>query len=119
MSQESKTFEEVREIVFRVKFRYMRITAIDKNGTWFLQVQYEDNDVSSGENKEQHGRKWYISPYATESEIVQTAFKAVLTSQEHIAREWFTYKGRRVFQPHYNVNDLIKLCDEKNLDLRK
>jgi len=34
---------------------------------------------------------------------VQTAFKAVLTFEEHEIREHFLYKNRPVFSPHYDV----------------
>lgn len=116
--QDPKTYHEVSLIISQVRFRDKNIVLIDKEGVWFLQVQYYEEDVHTKNTEEQHGRKWYISPHMTESEIVQTAFKAVLTSQEHIAREWFTYKGRRIFHPHHNINNLIRLCDEHTPDLR-
>jgi hypothetical protein len=56
----------------------------------------------------------------TTSEIVQTAFKAVMTSQEHIAREFFTYRGKQVFGPHFDVEKLADLCESRrHLDVRK
>ena len=54
-------------------------------------------------------RKWYVSQHATTSEIVQTLLKAVLTAEEHEAREHFTYKGRPVFAPHHHVDALRDL----------
>ncbi len=62
------------------------------------------------------GRKWFLSPYMTKSEVVQTAFKAVITLIEHEAREAFLYKGRPVFGPHINVDSLWDACT--NLDMR-
>lgn len=48
---------------------------------FFLQVVFVAHDRSDATGiAEQHGRKWYISPYAVESEVVQTALKAVLTA---------------------------------------
>src|SRR5687768_12140871 len=61
---------------------------------------------------EQKGRKWYVSPYATESEVVQTALKAVLTFLEHEAREQFHYKGKAIFGPHLDVEALLQLADQ-------
>ena len=66
----------------------------------------------------QHGRKWRLSPHMTRSEIVQTAFMAVLTWEEHECRERFKYKGQRVFGPHFNVEALAKLCEQGQLDIR-
>jgi hypothetical protein len=55
----------------------------------------------------------------TRSELVQTAFKAVLTSIEHEAREQFTYKGARVFGPHFDIEALVSACRASQLDVRK
>lgn len=54
-------------------------------------------------------RKWYVSPWATTSEVVQTAFLAVKTAQEHELREQFTYCGKAIFGPHYDVRALRDL----------
>lgn len=66
---------------------------------------------------EQKGRKWLLSNHMTESEVVMTAFKALLTAEEHEARERFTYRARRIFGPHINVNRLVEVCDD--LDARE
>jgi len=49
------------------------------------------------------GRKWYIHKKATRAEVVRTALKAALTWQEHEGRELFTYRGKRVHGPHFEV----------------
>lgn len=51
----------------------------------------------------------HISEHATESEIVQTALKCILTSAEHNVREHFTYGGTLVFGPHINISKLLSL----------
>ena len=57
-------------------------------------------------------RKWRLSQYMTSSEVVQTAFKAVVTSAEHQAREFFTYCGRAVYGPHLDVDALWKIAGD-------
>ena len=42
--------------------------------------------------------------------MIQTAFKAVLTAEEHETREAFRYKGQAIFAPHYNVEALVALA---------
>jgi len=54
-------------------------------------------------------RQWVVTSDMTDGAIVQTALKCVLTSIEHEAREQFTYKGARVFDPHFNIEDLVSL----------
>lgn len=61
-------------------------------------------------NGQQHrGRKWYVSPHATDSEIVQTALMAVIAAEEHEAREHFLVDGQAIFGPHHDVNALIDI----------
>lgn len=59
----------------------------------------------------QHGRKWLLSPHMTDSEIVMTAFKAVMTAAEHEVRENFLYQDKRIFGPHLNVEVLAAVAD--------
>lgn len=80
------------------------------HGGVFLQGLYYDRDIYTGRRELQHTRKWLLSPSMTDSEIVQTAFKCAITSAEHRTREAFTYKGARIFGPHFDVDDLVKLC---------
>jgi hypothetical protein len=84
------------------------------HGGVFLQATYWEADVStgspSGDRLElQSTRKWLLSPHMTKSEVVQTAFKCVLTSAEHRVREWFRYQDKAIFGPHFDVDDLAGL----------
>ncbi len=114
--QPEHNIHSVRDIVERVAFRDRWFVVVAKGDGFLLQMRYKEEDVQTGELAEQHTRKWYISRYATESEIVQTALKCVLTSQEHIGREHFLYRGVKVYGPHLNVNDLIRLVEMGELD---
>lgn len=76
----------------------------------FLQVRFTEHDPDTGQLELQHGRKWVISEHCTPSELVQTAFKAVSTALEHEAREAFTYRGARIFGPHFDVEQLVCLA---------
>lgn len=67
----------------------------------------------------QKGCKWYISTYATKSEVIQTALKATLACLEHEAREKFTYRGVAIFGPHFNVDVLHEMASSHMLDSRK
>lgn len=67
----------------------------------------------------QRSRKWRLSKYMTPSEIVQTAFKAALTAEEHEAREAFKYKGESIFGPHFDIEALHELAVTKRISLRE
>lgn len=79
------------------------------HGGVFLQATYFDADVYTLTRELQYTRKWLLSPQMTNSEVVQTAFKCALTSAEHRVREWFTYKDKAIFGPHFDVDDLARL----------
>ncbi|MCB1998780.1 MAG: hypothetical protein KDG57_23375 [Rhodoferax sp.] len=72
-------------------------------------------NVDSGEPVQQRTRKWLLSAHMTPSELVQTAFKCVLTSQEHEAREQFTYRGAAVFGPHFDVEALVSMVGHQDV----
>lgn len=78
----------------------------------YLQVHFTTRDVDTGEVSQQNGRKWMLSEHMTKSEVVQTALKAVLTAEEHEARENFLYAGKRIFGPHIDVDALYLACED-------
>lgn len=82
---------------------------------YFVQVTYEEPDVMTGVVEPQHGRKWYVSKHATESEVIQTCLKAALTSAEHQVREHFLVDGVAPFAPHFDVEDLVRLAREHGM----
>ena len=88
------------------------------SGKVFLQAEFHAPCADSGKLTLQKSRKWYLSDHATESEVVQTAFKCVLTAIEHEAREQFKYEGQAIFWPHFNVNDLVALAAAGRKDVR-
>ena len=85
----------------------------ESHGGVFLRAAYDEPDVYTGRVERQLTRKWLLSPAMTRSEIVQTAFKCVYTSYEHRCREHFTYRGRRIFGTHLDVEDLYALCHDR------
>lgn len=55
------------------------------------------------------GRKWALSPHMVTSEVVRTAYFAIMQAEHHEIDEKFTYKGAAVYNPHM---DLDALADE-------
>lgn len=91
----------------------------DGRGEMFLQAFYIEPDVETGIPSGQVTRRWFLSPEMTQSEVVQTAFKCIVTSMEHRAREWFSYRGHAVFGPHFDIEALVSLCREGRLAFRE
>lgn len=70
---------------------------------WHLQVTYYEADVITGKEELQKSRKWLISHEDTETDVVHTVFAAVMRSYDHVVQEHFTYYGRRVYSPHFDI----------------
>ena len=86
-----------------------------KRGRIYLQIKCPGATCSvTGEPYDWSGRKWFLSPHMTPSELIQTALKAALTAAEHEVREAFTYKGKAIFGPHIDVEELVAVCDRKS-----
>ncbi len=84
----------------------------------YLQVEAQVACSATGDVKTQRGRKWFLSPHMTRSEVVQTAFKAVMAWEEHEVREKFQYRGKAVFGPHFDVDALYALAVSGKEDVR-
>lgn len=95
-----------------VEFFNYHFTVRESHGGVFLQAHYLDNDIYSGKEEAQATRKWLLSPQMTDSEIVSTVFKCCMTSFEHRCREGFRYNGARIFGPHFDIHDLVRLCKD-------
>ncbi len=108
--------EKVSSILTNVKYLdWTFFVGMDDNRV-YLQVQFDGIDTFTDTKEVQHGRKWLLSPHMTKNEIVQTAFKAVLTAMEHEVRESFFYRDKRIFGPHFDVDALWEIADR--IDVR-
>lgn len=103
-------------VLDRVRFPDYTFEVRESHGGVHLQAYYTEPNVITGVEEEQRTRKWLLSPHMTDSEIVLTAFKCCLTSMEHRTREHFTYRGSRIFGPHFDIEDLVEICDKGRND---
>lgn len=120
MSQPKLTRDGIEKILSRIQFQDRKFLLLEKGDGFLIQMSYmePDVDVPGSPPVEQKTRKWYVSPFMSESEIVETCWAAVCRSQLHIASEYFQYKGRRVYSQHFDVNVRITMCDVGEFDGR-
>jgi len=83
-----------------------------KNRT-YLQVVYHAPCTKTGINQEWKGRKWYLSEYMTQDEVVKTAYVAFKMAVEHEVMEGFKFAGTIVFNPHVNYEELINISEKE------
>lgn len=130
MKQRPMLYEDMEEILRLVRYRNWQVRVeMDGDGfylQWFWYASEPEDDSRRWDDvllgipvpqvmKKQTSRKWRLSEYMTKSELVQTALKAVLTAEEHEARESFRYRGKAIFGPHFDVDTLFAIADEKDL----
>lgn len=107
--------DEINAVLAEIMFEGYTFTAEEDECVVILQASYLEKDTVTGKSERQFTRRWLLSPVMSESEIVSTCFKLVMTSMEHRTREWFTYRNKAVFHPHHDVNDLLALCEEREV----
>lgn len=104
----------VNRVYFRVFHCEMKIK-VDYDNTYgerlYLQVVYSDRCRKTGLMQEWHGRKWYLSDYMTDDEIIKTAYAACKAAVEHEIMEGFTVDGKVLFNPHVHFEALLEITD--------
>lgn len=108
---------EVQKILSRLRYRNWSFEAEERAHELFVRVSFPAADLVSGREEQQHGRRWLVSRHSTVSEVIQTAFLAVKTAEEHELREQFRYRGRMIFGPHFDAEALHEIAHR--LDVRK
>lgn len=108
------TTQQQIELIAEISYPGLRYNLFLKMGLTFLQIENVEGQCNvTNEPMAWKGRKWYISPHMTRSEIVQTAFMATLAALEHEARENFKFKGVDVLNPHLDLDHLAQVKSER------
>lgn len=109
---------QLTDILGSVKFRDWKFRVMEKGDGFLVQVVFTAPDCEDGCPKPQRGRKWYVSSHACRSEVVQTAYAAVQRAILHEVAEDFLFKGRRIFDPHLDVEALVDVADCRRQEVR-
>ena len=113
------THDDILRVLHDIQFNDWIFDLRFDSGRPYLRVRFAGPCHTTGTLQEWEGRKWFLSSPTSKSEIVQTAFKAVITALEHEARETFKYKGEAIFGPHFDCDLLVELCKRSDtLDAR-
>lgn len=111
--------ETLLAILDNIKILDRRFIATPTTHGWHLQVTYNEVDIETGALEQQYSRKWFISDEATETDVVDTAFACVMRSYDHVVQEHFTYKGHRVFSPHFTIQQRINAAIRQEAEAEK
>ncbi len=110
---------EIVEIVSQITYKDWIFYVNEKNGVPYLQIQFYDICSISKKKEIQKCRKWQLSYHMVRSEVVRTAYKALLAAVEHEAAENFKYKGARIFNPHFDLDNMVDFCKKENISVRE
>lgn len=88
----------------------------EPDGRFYFQITCWRRDTITGEMGRGFGGKAYLSPHATDSELIQTAFGLYKGYWEHEARETFIWRDRRPFGPHISTEALWSVA--RKVDVR-
>jgi len=106
MDQNSKScnLRRIVDTVSRIAFPNLSVRVEVRDHGLCLRVHCDNGvDNDTGLPSPWRGRAWPLEFDATTGEVVQTAFKAIMTSLEHEARELFLFQGERVMNPHMDL----------------
>lgn len=93
-----------------------RDTVIE-NGRYYFQIASWREDIFTHEMGYGFGGKAYLSPFASDSELIQTVFGLYKGFWEHEARETFKWRKRRIFGPHISTEALWEVA--RRIDIRE
>jgi hypothetical protein len=91
----------------RLRVEYDKIHG--PSGRIFLQVTYDSPCSKSGALQMWNGRKWYLSEYMTDDEIIKTAYCAFEAAVKHEVMEGFKVDNAILFNPHVDYKELLKI----------
>lgn len=108
------TFEEIQKIISNVQYKKWFVELYN-TPEFVIRLSWFDTCSVTGKQMIQHSREWFMQPEGlTEDMVVQTIFKAIQNAEEHEVKERFRYKGKRVFNPHITINNLLEVCEHED-----
>lgn len=108
--QRAQAMDGFQRVIARITHPDFAYEVVPEGAHYFLRVLCpKGRDNRTGAPEPWKGRKWRLSTRMTSGEIAQTALMATLAAVEHEQRELFKVDGVAVFDPHYDLNALVRL----------
>lgn len=110
--------QDIQNIVDKISYKDWNFKVGQNEEHYYLQVIFNAPDNRTGKIEPQFCRKWQLSTHMVVSEIVRTAYKAIVAAEEHEVGEHFKYKGQLVYCPHIDVEALVEVMENNRIDIR-
>ncbi len=108
----------IRTIVGVIEYKDWWFRVSDDPQDLWLQVCFNAPDTITGEIALQTCRKWRLSEWMTDTEIVDAAYLAIERAEIHEIKEHFKFDGVLVFNPHLDIWDRRDLAAKNKVDVR-
>ena len=123
-------FHEMEDIVSAITYRPGWSIILDHDpmqggGRPYIQISVSIVSEASlspftGKREAWKSGKHYLSYHMCRQEIVGAVFGAIRAAEEHEMKEWFAYKGARIYNPHLDPDALAELARyRRNFDFRE
>lgn len=120
-------YERVAKLINRINLSCLGVTfimALKKDNIYsdpkdttrtrlYIQLYYYCHCTKTGIFGLQKGRKWYLSDFMTDDEIVKSIYGAFEMAVKHEILEGFKVDGKSLFNPHVDFEELLKVCDKE------
>lgn len=106
------------EVLDQIRYKDWTLDAQEYGPGIAIQVRFDSPDSQTGRPERQAGRLWPLPFDWTVSDLVRTAFLAIMTAEEHEIRETFRYRDRAIFGPHFDVEVLAMAIGLHETDVR-
>lgn len=115
-----RTLESIKDVIDKIAYKDWKIHLDVSGSVPWIQVQFLERNITTGQPEIQKGRKWMLSFHCCDNEIVRTAYKAIKTVIEHEIDENFKFHSIAIFNPHLNYSQLANsISFLVNEDIRK
>ena len=115
---EAKTNFEIQLLLENIAYKDWDIVFREEGARPYLQIQFMAPDSFTGVVERQYCRKWMLSRFMTDSEIVRTAYKAIESTVLHELQEDFRFMDEPVYRPHFDIYEFVKLSRQNKIDKR-
>jgi hypothetical protein len=115
-----RTVQELFKVVHRCTYPGFTFKCAIEGGVRpYIQIACSGTDTATGEPMDWTGRKWMLSGWMTDTEIVHTCWAAVQRAILHEASELFRFDDASIFDRHLSVHHLVELAGRSDaLDAR-
>jgi hypothetical protein len=79
----------------------------------YIQVSYKTKCTKTEQLEEWKGRKYYLSDYMTDDEVVKTAYVAFQQAVNHEIMEGYKVDNKILFNPHINFEELLLISEKE------